>query len=59
MAARKDDQVALRAMVRNATAAHRMPAWYYVTLHPDAKLTNADIDALRRWADSSEGRRTP
>jgi hypothetical protein len=27
--------------------------WYYVTLHPDARLSQADIDALRRWADST------
>ena len=53
------NQVALRAIVHNATAPHRMPAWYYVTLHPDARLTDADIDALRRWADSSEARPTP
>jgi hypothetical protein len=47
-----NNQAALRTMVHGATAAHRMPAWYYVTLHPDAKMTDADIEALRRWADA-------
>ncbi len=50
------NQRALRTMVHNATASHRMPAWYYVSLHPDAKLTDHDLDALRRWADTTSVR---
>jgi hypothetical protein len=49
------NRAALRLMVSSATAAHRMPAWYYVTLHPDAKLTNDDLVLLRRWADMGNG----
>jgi hypothetical protein len=49
------NRAALRMMVSSATSAHRMPAWYYVSLHPDAKLSSADLTALRRWADMSDG----
>lgn len=27
-----------------------MPLWYYLPLHPEARLSAADRDALRRWA---------
>jgi hypothetical protein len=46
------NQAALRAMVTQATSAHRMPGWYYVSLHPDAKLTDHDLAALRQWAEA-------
>jgi hypothetical protein len=48
------NRAALRLMVSSATAAHRMPGWYYVSLHPDAKLTAQDLTALRRWADMGD-----
>jgi hypothetical protein len=48
------NRAALRMMVSSATSAHRMPAWYYVTLHPDAKLSSDDLTALRRWADMGD-----
>jgi hypothetical protein len=48
------NRAALRMMVSSATSAHRMPAWYYVTLHPDAKLSSDDLAALRRWADMGD-----
>ena len=48
------NRAALRLMVSSATSAHRMPAWYYVSLHPDARLSDSDLVALRRWADSGE-----
>lgn len=43
-------QRALRHTIAFSTAAHRMPTWYYVTLHPDAKLTEQDYAALNAWA---------
>jgi hypothetical protein len=48
------NRAALRMMVSSATSAHRMPAWYYVTLHPDAKLSSDDLTTLRRWADMGD-----
>ena len=32
------------------TAAGEMPLWFYVPLHPSAKLSQADLDTLARWA---------
>jgi hypothetical protein len=49
------NRAAFRLMISSATSAHRMPAWYYVTLHPDAKLSPEDLTALRRWADTADG----
>ena len=31
-------------------APHRMPLWYYVTLHPDARLSEADRALLQAWS---------
>jgi hypothetical protein len=45
-------QVGLRSMVGPLTAAHRMPLWYYVTLHPDARLTKDEIQHLQAWSRS-------
>jgi hypothetical protein len=30
-----------------------MPLWYYTPLHPAARLSQADVDALVGWAESS------
>lgn len=49
------NRAALRMMVSSATSMHRMPAWRYVSLHPDARLTSADLAALRMWADMGDG----
>jgi hypothetical protein len=35
---------------RNVMATHRMPLWYYLTLHPDARLSPTDAKALTAWA---------
>jgi hypothetical protein len=43
-------QRALRHTIAFSTSSHRMPKWYYVTLHPDAKLTQAEYAALSAWA---------
>lgn len=40
----------MRALVGAVTAAHRMPLWYYVTLHPDARLRDGDLAVLQAWA---------
>jgi len=31
----------------------KMPQWYYVALHPDAKLSPADRDLIIKWARQS------
>ncbi|MGH7674433.1 MAG: heme-binding domain-containing protein [Gemmatimonadales bacterium] len=43
-------RAAERAMVGPVTAAHRMPLWYYVTLHPDAGLSPTDVALLQAWS---------
>jgi hypothetical protein len=43
-------QRALRMNIDRVTATHRMPLWYYLTLHPDARLTSSDMQALTAWA---------
>lgn len=49
-------QKALKATIAYSTSTHRMPTWYYVTLHPDAKLTPADFAAITAWARDSTAR---
>ena len=49
----REHRVALRALVGHVTATHRMPLWYYVTLHPDARLNDDDRALLQRWSDSA------
>jgi len=46
----RDRRVALRALLGPLTATHRMPLWYYVTLHPDARLSEADVVLLQAWS---------
>ena len=43
-------QIALRGMIGPVTASHRMPLWYYLTLHPDSRLSDADLAALAEWS---------
>jgi hypothetical protein len=45
-----EQQAAQRHTVNWTTSAHRMPAWYYVTLHPDAKLEMTELNTLASWA---------
>ncbi len=40
----------LRAMVGSATATHHMPLWYYLTLHPDSRLSDVDLAVLAAWS---------
>ena len=46
-------RIAARAMVGPMTGSHRMPLWYYVPLHPDARLSDADLAALRAWSQAA------
>ena len=43
-------QRALRHTIEFSTKSHRMPTWYYLTLHPDAKLSQQDYAAISAWA---------
>ncbi len=45
-----DRRVALRALIGPVTASHRMPLWYYLTLHPDSRLAAADVATLEAWS---------
>jgi hypothetical protein len=45
-----EQQTAQRHTINWTTSAHRMPGWYYVTLHPDGRLSAADLKALDAWA---------
>ncbi|MBI1797462.1 MAG: heme-binding domain-containing protein [Candidatus Eisenbacteria bacterium] len=52
-----DHQRFLRPLIGSVTAGHRMPLWYYLTLHPDARLNGADLATLRAWASDTTARR--
>ena len=43
-------RIALRTMIGLVTASHRMPLWYYLTLHPGASLSDAELVALEAWS---------
>jgi len=51
----RDRRVALRALSGPLTATHRMPLWYYVTLHPDARLSEAEVAQLQTWSRGASG----
>ncbi len=42
---------ALRLLVNPVVAMHRMPLWYYVSLHPDARLSDEERAILRIWSE--------
>ncbi len=48
-------RIALRTVIGPVTASHRMPLWYYLTLHPDSRLSDADLAALDAWSTSAAG----
>ncbi len=48
-------RVALRTMIGPVTASHQMPLWYYLTLHPDSRLSDADLAALHAWSRGTAG----
>ncbi len=43
-------RIVLRTMIGPVTDSHRMPLWYYLTLHPDSRLSDADLAALDAWS---------
>lgn len=43
-------QQATMANIRRVNADHKMPLWYYITLHPDGRLSDNDRRALSLWA---------
>jgi len=45
-------QQAIRQNILRVNASHKMPLWHYVTLHPDAKLSDNDRKILAQWAAS-------
>ena len=47
----RDRRIGLRALIAAVTVTHRMPLWYYVTLHPDAKLSREEMAALAAWSE--------
>ena len=48
-------RIALRTVIGPVTASHRMPLWYYLTLHPDSRLSDADLAALDAWSTGAAG----
>lgn len=53
------EQRVMRLNIDRVTAAHRMPLWYYLTLHPDARLSEADMDSLRAWTRDTSTKAKP
>ena len=48
-------RIVLRTMIGPVTDSHRMPLWYYLTLHPDSRLSDADLAALDAWSAGAAG----
>ncbi len=48
-----DRRAALRALIGSVTSSHRMPLWYYLTLHPDSGLSNTDLATLTAWSQGA------
>ncbi len=43
-------RMALRSLIAPVTASHRMPLWYYLTLHPDSRLSDSDLASIGAWS---------
>ena len=48
----QDRQNRRRKQMWEQVAAGEMPLWFYVPLHPAAKLTDADKATLKAWSDA-------
>ncbi len=46
-------RTALRSLVNPMVAIHRMPLWYYVPLHLDARLNDEERAILRIWSEGA------
>jgi cytochrome c551/c552 len=47
-------QAEKRKEIAEETAEGNMPLWYYVTLHPEARLSNDEQRLIRSWLSASE-----
>jgi hypothetical protein len=45
----QETQVKVRAKALEEVEAGEMPQWYYLPLHPDARLSEEDLAVLRTW----------
>ena len=48
--------------IKRLIANHAMPPWYYLAMHPGARLTSAERDAITQWiadAKSSHAASSP
>lgn len=52
-------QQALMTNIARVNANHKMPLWYYVTLHPDAKLSASDRRIIAQWAAGGVKKQAP
>jgi hypothetical protein len=43
--------------IGEVVAEGEMPPWFYLPLHPDARLTDADRAVLRGWSEAASGPR--
>ncbi|MEZ6015474.1 MAG: heme-binding domain-containing protein [Planctomycetota bacterium] len=48
-------QADLREECYEEVSEGKMPLWFYTPLHPEAKLTEADLALLRGWSGSTNG----
>ncbi len=46
-------RLALRSLVNPVVASHRMPLWHYLPLHPDARMSPEELQALQKWSESA------
>jgi mono/diheme cytochrome c family protein len=49
-------QAKLRRKIRREVDSGDMPLWYYVTMHPAARLSEEDLAALRSWTGEATGK---
>jgi hypothetical protein len=45
----QETQVKVRAKALEQVEEGEMPQWYYLPLHPKARLSEADLAVLRTW----------
>jgi hypothetical protein len=43
-----------RAGISSLVQEREMPPWFYLPLHPDARLSDEDVSTIAAWADSGE-----
>jgi cytochrome c551/c552 len=50
----REEQTKQRKEIAEAVAEGEMPPWYYVPMHPSARLTDAEKRFVEMWATSGE-----